>query len=101
VTGTPRLPPGGLAALQPRLTVVRKSAAAAAGGEGGSAPQGSAPSLGAGTPGVGGRHPADGDLPSVMTCANYLKLPPYSSKEVLRERLLYAIREGQGSFDLS
>lgn len=22
----------------------------------------------------------DGDLPSVMTCANYLKLPPYSCK---------------------
>lgn len=22
----------------------------------------------------------DGDLPSVMTCANYLKLPPYSTK---------------------
>lgn len=38
---------------------------------------------------------------AVMTCANYLKLPPYSSKEVLRERLLYAITEGQGSFDLS
>lgn len=36
-----------------------------------------------------------------MTCANYLKLPPYSCKEILRERLLYAIREGTGSFDLS
>lgn len=23
---------------------------------------------------------ADRDLPSVMTCANYLKLPPYSCK---------------------
>lgn len=44
---------------------------------------------------------ADGDLPSVMTCANYIKLPPYSSKEVMIQRLLYAIREGQGSFDLS
>ena len=44
---------------------------------------------------------ADGDLPSVMTCANYIKLPPYSSKEVMKERLLYAIAEGQGSFDLS
>ena len=43
----------------------------------------------------------DGDLPSVMTCANYLKLPPYSSKAVLEARLLFAIREGQGSFDLS
>lgn len=44
---------------------------------------------------------ADGDLPSVMTCANYIKLPPYSSKAVMQARLLYAIREGQGSFDLS
>ena len=44
---------------------------------------------------------ADGDLPSVMTCANYIKLPPYSSKAVMKERVLFAIREGQGSFDLS
>jgi E3 ubiquitin-protein ligase TRIP12 len=34
-------------------------------------------------------------------CANYIKLPPYSSYEVLRERVLFAVREGQGSFDLS
>lgn len=66
VTGTPRLPPGGLAALQPRLTVVRKlSAAAAAGVEGTSAPLGSlsAPSGGGSLP-TGAKHPADGDLPS-------------------------------------
>jgi len=37
----------------------------------------------------------------VMTCANYLKLPPYSSKEKMREKLIYAITEGQGSFHLS
>ncbi|PIA45461.1 hypothetical protein AQUCO_01700766v1 [Aquilegia coerulea] len=73
VTGAPRLPPGGLAALNPKLTIVCK-------------------------PCKGG---ADGDLPSVMTCANYLKLPPYSSKEIMKERLLYAITEGQGSFLLS
>jgi E3 ubiquitin-protein ligase TRIP12 len=36
-----------------------------------------------------------------MTCANYIKLPPYSSKAVARSRILFAIREGQGSFDLS
>ena len=36
-----------------------------------------------------------------MTCASYLKLPPYSCVEVLRERLEYAITEGVGSFDLS
>lgn len=111
VTGSPRLPPGGLAALTPRLTVVRKlsaavAAAAAAGGElGTSLPGGSLASDAAGSfnqgSGPRGGNLSDGDLPSVMTCANYLKLPPYSCKEVLRERLLFAIREGQGSFDLS
>ncbi|CAH8371193.1 unnamed protein product [Eruca vesicaria subsp. sativa] len=52
VTGCPRLPPGGLASLNPKLTIVRKH----------------------------GSDSSETDLPSVMTCANYLKLPPYSSK---------------------
>ncbi|KAM7468155.1 hypothetical protein LguiB_015717 [Lonicera macranthoides] len=73
VTGAPRLPPGGLASLNPKLTIVRKHC---------------------------GKW-VDADLPSVMTCANYLKLPPYSSKERMKEKLLYAITEGQGSFHLS
>ncbi|KAJ1387674.1 HECT, E3 ligase catalytic domain [Sesbania bispinosa] len=73
VTGTPRLPPGGLASLNPKLTIVRKHCS----------------------------NRAETDLPSVMTCANYLKLPPYSSKEKMKEKLLYAITEGQGSFHLS
>ncbi|KAJ6896920.1 E3 ubiquitin-protein ligase UPL3-like [Populus alba x Populus x berolinensis] len=51
--------------------------------------------------GTGPSESADDDLPSVMTCANYLKLPPYSTKEVMYKKLLYAISEGQGSFDLS
>eukprot|EP00299_Pterocystis_sp_00344_P000269 c10080_g1_i2.p1 GENE.c10080_g1_i2~~c10080_g1_i2.p1 ORF type:complete len:865 (+),score=262.26 c10080_g1_i2:345-2597(+) len=75
VTGSPRLPPGGLANLNPRLTVVRKS-----------------PEFG---------RVSDDYLPSVMTCANYLKLPDYSGKEVMRQRLSTAISEGQGSFHLS
>ncbi|KAK1562419.1 hypothetical protein Q3G72_011634 [Acer saccharum] len=73
VTGAPRLPPGGLASLNPKLTIVRKHCS----------------------------NCVDADLPSVMTCANYLKLPPYSSKERMKEKLLYAITEGQGSFHLS
>ncbi|GMP50526.1 hypothetical protein CsSME_00017111 [Camellia sinensis var. sinensis] len=73
VTGAPRLPPGGLASLNPKLTIVRKHSSQC----------------------------ADADLPSVMTCANYLKMPPYSSKETMKEKLLYAITEGQGSFHLS
>ena len=36
-----------------------------------------------------------------MTCANYIKLPQYSSKAVCMRQLRLAITEGQGSFDLS
>ncbi|CBI37879.3 unnamed protein product, partial [Vitis vinifera] len=87
VTGAPRLPPGGLAVLNPKLTIVRKhsSSTVSTAANGSSGPSES----------------ADDDLPSVMTCANYLKLPPYSTKEIMYKKLLYAISEGQGSFDLS
>ncbi|KAG4985083.1 hypothetical protein AAZX31_12G031300 [Glycine max] len=86
VTGAPRLPPGGLAVLNPKLTIVRKLSSSAAN---------------ASSNGNGPSELADDDLPSVMTCANYLKLPPYSTKEIMYKKLLYAISEGQGSFDLS
>ncbi|KAL3124758.1 hypothetical protein niasHT_001595 [Heterodera trifolii] len=62
-TGCSSLPPGGLANLHPRLTVVRK--------------------VGSG----------DGSYPSVNTCVHYLKLPEYSSAKILRERLLAATAE--------
>jgi ubiquitin-protein ligase E3 B len=39
-------------------------------------------------------------LPTASTCFNLLKLPNFKSRAVLRERLLYAIRAGQG-FELS
>ncbi|KAL1895757.1 ubiquitin-protein ligase (E3) [Ceratocystis pirilliformis] len=39
-------------------------------------------------------------LPSASTCMNLLKLPPYKSKDVMREKLLYAIQSGAG-FELS
>ncbi|KAB2051161.1 hypothetical protein ES319_A12G037600v1 [Gossypium barbadense] len=87
VTGAPRLPPGGLAVLNPRLTIVRKHSSSA--------------TAAAAANGTGPSESADEDLPSVMTCANYLKLPPYSTKEIMYKKLLYAINEGQGSFDLS
>lgn len=32
---------------------------------------------------TGASESADDDLPSVMTCANYLKLPPYSTKVLI------------------
>jgi E3 ubiquitin-protein ligase HECTD1 len=59
-TGCSSLPPGGLANLHPRLTIVRKVDA------------------------------SDGSYPSVNTCAHYLKLPDYSSADIMRERLLDA-----------
>ncbi|KAK1394876.1 HECT-type E3 ubiquitin transferase [Heracleum sosnowskyi] len=86
VTGAPRLPPGGLAVLNPKLTIVRKHSSSIANTT---------------SNGTGASEFADDDLPSVMTCANYLKLPPYSTKEVMYKKLMYAISEGQGSFDLS
>ncbi|CAB3409028.1 unnamed protein product [Caenorhabditis bovis] len=60
-TGCSSLPPGGLANLHPRLTIVRKVES------------------------------GDGSYPSVNTCVHYLKLPEYSSAEILRERLLTAM----------
>lgn len=39
-------------------------------------------------------------LPTSATCMNLLKLPAYSSKEVMKEKLLYAISSGAG-FELS
>eukprot|EP00873_Tetraselmis_striata_P002147 jgi/Tetstr1/422411/TSEL_013249.t1 len=39
-------------------------------------------------------------LPTASTCMNLLKLPPYKTREAMREKLLYAIMSGAG-FDLS
>lgn len=44
---------------------------------------------------------SDDFLISVMTCANYVKLPDYSNIDILRKRLMTAIEEGQGAFHLS
>ncbi|KAL4971990.1 hypothetical protein BDW66DRAFT_145099 [Aspergillus desertorum] len=75
VTGSPKLPIGGFKSLTPIFTVVCRPS--------------EPPYL------------PDDYLPSVMTCVNYLKLPDYSSLDVLRERLSVAIKEGQGAFHLS
>lgn len=37
-------------------------------------------------------------LPTAHTCFNQLDLPAYKSQEVLREKLLMAIREGSEGF---
>ncbi|SAL95676.1 hypothetical protein [Absidia glauca] len=44
---------------------------------------------------------ADDCLPSVMTCANYLKMPDYLSKTIMHEQLLKSMEEGTNSFLLS
>ena len=95
VTGCPRLPPGGLSALNPRFTIVRKNFSSARGDN-----NGTPPSASVHTP-MNELALENLDLPSVMTCANYLKLPPYTSKAVMKEKLLYAMNEGQHSFNLS
>ena len=43
----------------------------------------------------------DAELPSMVTCQNYLKLPNYSSLAAMERRMAVAIAEGQGSFHLS
>ncbi|KZC11246.1 putative E3 ubiquitin-protein ligase TRIP12 [Dufourea novaeangliae] len=73
--GSPRLPVGGFKSLTPPLTIVRKTFD---------------PSM-----------KTDDFLPSVMTCVNYLKLPDYTTIEIMREKLRIAAQEGQHSFHLS
>ncbi|KAG0237129.1 Ubiquitin fusion degradation protein 4 [Actinomortierella wolfii] len=75
ITGSPKLPIGGFKNLHPPFTVVCKPYEAPL--------------------------KADDYLPSVMTCANYLKMPDYSSKAVMRRKIEIAMNEGQGSFHLS
>mmetsp|Transcript_99855 Transcript_99855/g.177724 ORF Transcript_99855/g.177724 Transcript_99855/m.177724 type:complete len:1782 (+) Transcript_99855:114-5459(+) len=75
-TGAPTLPIGGFGGLKPPLTVVKKETPPA--------PL---------TP--------DQFMPSVMTCANYLKLPEYSNAEILKQKVELAMQEGQSAFLLS
>ncbi len=84
ITGSPRLPVGGLQSLVPALTIVRKTTETIEGNK--ENPSGTG---------------VDSYLPSVMTCVNYLKLPDYSSIDVMREKLVKAMQEGQLSFHLS
>ncbi|KAK7195878.1 HECT-domain (ubiquitin-transferase) [Novymonas esmeraldas] len=73
LTGSPRLPFNGLAGLGRPITVAMKE--------------------------------MEGDkeqtLPSCNTCFLYLKLPPYSTRDVMRRRLLVAVTEGRRNYSLS
>lgn len=75
LTGALKLPIGGFKCLHPRFTVVRKD-----------------PERGL---------KSDDYLPSVMTCALYLKLPDYSLRDIMKSQLLRAMSEGANSFHLS
>ena len=105
VTGTPRLPVGGLSSLQPPLSVVHTKRVSMGGSSSviSSPAQSPLPSPSAtSSPAlrVSLSSCSQDYLPSAMTCTNYLKLPMYSTKEELKEKLLYSMRECQG-FQLS
>ena len=72
VTGTSKVPLGGFAALMGMRGIQRFSIHKAYGG--------------------------DGTLPTAHTCFNQLDLPQYTTKEKLREKLVYCIREGAEGF---
>mmetsp|Transcript_3094 Transcript_3094/g.7579 ORF Transcript_3094/g.7579 Transcript_3094/m.7579 type:complete len:110 (-) Transcript_3094:111-440(-) len=40
----------------------------------------------------------DGRLPTASTCLNLLKLPPYSSRDEMAEKILYAIHSAKGFY---
>jgi len=84
VTGSPRLPVGGLRSLVPPLTIVRKTIDSS-----------NVSSTNAAA------FNSENYLPSVMTCVNYLKLPEYSSLESMKDKLMKAMSDGQLSFHLS
>jgi E3 ubiquitin-protein ligase HECTD1 len=69
-TGVRVLPPGGLKNLEPKLTVVRKHCDT----------------------------DSDAHFPSANTCFHFLKLPEYSSKEILLSRLNTALQHGMDGF---
>ena len=74
-TGASKLHLGGFKAVSPKLTVVKKS--------------------------MSNNENPDKFLPTVMTCQNYLKIPEYSSYDILKEKFNVAMNEGSNEFHLS
>ncbi|OHT11784.1 hypothetical protein TRFO_18679 [Tritrichomonas foetus] len=75
ITGCERLPVGGLASLEPKLTIAKRISDTS--------------------------DKPDNCLPSVMTCTNYFKMPPYSNPEIMKKKIIQAIYECQDTFQLS
>lgn len=71
LTGSKRLPLGGFRNLDPNIKIVKK--------------------------GVDGQH----DLPSCMTCVNYVKCPPFTSYDVFKRKFDFAVAEGQQNFTMT
>jgi hypothetical protein len=78
ITGFRQFPIGGLAAFTPQLTVTP-----------------------AGDTSVEERELMDQMLPSAATCTNHLRLPRYSTKEIMSERLRHAVEIGNHSFEIT
>lgn len=74
LTGYRNLPIGGLKQLDPKFTIARKDE------------------------NFTSQEEVDSHLPSVLTCTHYLKLPSYSSKEKMKEKLFKAMKDGIGNF---
>lgn len=67
VTSCPRPPLMGFASLQPLFTIVKMDCSQ-----------------------------ADQKLPTSSTCFNLLRIPPYSSEKILKEKIMYAIHSNAG-----
>ena len=83
-TGSVRLPIGGFKMLNPKLTIVKRELLS--------------------TYGMNSKYNEISQnyyLPSVMTCQNYLKIPEYTSYEMLAEKMNMAINEGGSEFHFS
>jgi E3 ubiquitin-protein ligase TRIP12 len=74
VTGCELLPVGGLGHLVPRITVAMRAMT---------------------------DNLPDRSFPSCAVCSHYFKLPAYSSKEIMRAKILEAFLEGEAGFQMS
>lgn len=71
LTGSKRLPLGGFRNLEPNIKIVKKGS------------------------------DCHNDLPSCMTCVNYVKCPPFTSYDVFKLKFDFAVAEGQQNFTMT
>lgn len=73
LTGSNRLPAGGFAALEPKMTLVRRQQQFDL--------------------------QIDREYPTVNTCKHYVRMPQYDAYDTMKERLDEASRDGSNNFD--